>query len=126
MEPVPGVDDSRRLAPLDVLETETLDAAIDSLLATDPPPHVLAAQDTGLSIPVPTEVPLKAGQAISGIASALDLCLPSDLQAVVEAWQRARLRRAANVFVRLRHDPSGVAAASGFTLTAGLFAAARR
>ncbi len=105
MEPVPGVDDSRRLAPLDVLETETLDAAIDSLLAADPPPHVLAAQDTGLSIPVPTEVPLKAGQAISGIASALDLCLPSDLQAVVEAWQRARLRRAANVFVRLRHDP---------------------
>jgi PAS domain S-box-containing protein len=105
MKPAPGLNPAEPAGPLEALDTASIDAVIDALLSMDPPVRVLAAQETGLSIPVPPEVPLRAGQAISGIGSALELCLPSDLPAIVEAWQRARLRRASRVVVHLRHEP---------------------
>jgi diguanylate cyclase (GGDEF)-like protein/PAS domain S-box-containing protein len=105
MKPVEGLDVSGRAAQPQALETETIDAVIDALLGADPPPRVLAAQESGLGIPVPAAVPLGTGQAISGVGSALELCLPGDLQAIVEAWERVRLRRASQVVVHLRDDP---------------------
>jgi diguanylate cyclase (GGDEF)-like protein/PAS domain S-box-containing protein len=106
MKPAPGSERAEPVEPSEALDNESVDAAIDALLSIDPPARFLAAQETGLCIPVPPEVPLKEGQEIGGgIPSALELCLLGDLPAIVEAWQRARARRIAHVVVRLRHEP---------------------
>lgn len=93
------------IAHTEILDTETIDAVIDSLLATDPPPYVFALGDTGLSVPVPDAVPIARDHTISGTGNALDLCVPDDVATVVDAWMRARAQRGAQATLRLRRDP---------------------
>jgi diguanylate cyclase (GGDEF)-like protein/PAS domain S-box-containing protein len=65
----------------------------------------MAYAETGLAVPVPAEVPAAPGHAITGPTSGLELCVPADLPAIVDAWTRVRTQRAAQVTIHLSHAP---------------------
>jgi diguanylate cyclase (GGDEF)-like protein/PAS domain S-box-containing protein len=104
METAQGAD-ALAGAPADTLDTDTIDSVIDCLLGLDPPPYILAADEMGLSVPVPAAVPLPPDLHITGVSSALELCEPADLPAIIEAWTRVRADRASQITVRLRRQP---------------------
>lgn len=106
MKPADALDVVGRVAPPEALDFETIDAAIDSLLGADPPPHVFACDELGFLVPFPPEIRIAPEQVISGIALAMELCLPGELADVVEAWERARARRGAQTSIHLRSDPA--------------------
>jgi diguanylate cyclase (GGDEF)-like protein/PAS domain S-box-containing protein len=85
---------------------ETIEAVIDSLLGGDPAPRVMAFDETGIGTPLPPEVPVAPANRITGRATALEMCVPDELQSIVEAWERARAAGAANVTVHLLTDPT--------------------
>jgi diguanylate cyclase (GGDEF)-like protein/PAS domain S-box-containing protein len=95
----------RRAARDGPLETAWIDAFVDGLLAGDPPPAVLAFEETGLSVDVPPDIPIPAWQTPEGLSSGLELCIPADLPAVLQAWERARVQRVAQVSVHPRAEP---------------------
>jgi diguanylate cyclase (GGDEF)-like protein/PAS domain S-box-containing protein len=105
MDPTRRSDESGPAARLEPLETEALDTLLDAMLAAEPPPIVLAFEETGLCVPVPPEVPILSRRMASGIASGLELCVPEDVPAILQAWERARRQRAAQAMVHPRHAP---------------------
>ncbi len=87
------------------LEPATLEVVLDYLLAHDPPLHALALAETALAVPMPASVPIDEANVIKGVGSPLELCLPTDLEGIVEGWERARRTGGAQVAVHLRADP---------------------
>ena len=68
---------------------ELHDAATD-LFDLDPPARVMAINEDGLIVPLPTTVRLRGHQAIVGPVSAMDLVVPEDVETVIAAWMQAR------------------------------------
>jgi len=79
------------------LEQSTIDTALTSLLAQDPPALVTAIGENGLFVPMPTSVPLRGHVVIEGVSSALELVVPDDINDVIDCWQAARTVGAARV-----------------------------
>ena len=100
-----GPDGLDRIDGVENLDDDVIDAALLSLLGTDPPPYVMAFDESGLGVPVPPGVPVEVDHVISGVPTALELCLPGDLPKIIDGWTRARSRRAAQATVHLRRDP---------------------
>ncbi len=89
----------------EILDRATLDTALDWLLRQESPPQAMAMNESGLAVPMPSSVPIRAENVITGFGSILELCMPSDLANVVETWERARRTGGAQVAVHLRVDP---------------------
>jgi diguanylate cyclase (GGDEF)-like protein/PAS domain S-box-containing protein len=106
MTPAKRLSVPSRVTVPDPLGTETIDGVIDSLLGGDPPPRVMAFDETGLGTPLPPQLPLAPANRITGRATALEMCVREDLQPIVEAWERARAAGAASVTVHLLTDPA--------------------
>lgn len=106
MTPGKGLSVPSRVTLPKPLGIETIDAVIDSLLGGDPPPRVMAFDETGLGTPLPPQVPVARASRITGRATALEMCVPDDLQPIVEAWERARAAGAASVTVHLLAEPT--------------------
>jgi PAS domain S-box-containing protein len=104
--PAEGFSVPSRLTVPEALGIETIDGVIDSLLGGDPPPRVMAFDETGLSTPLPPQVPVAPASRITGRATALEMCLPDDLQPIIAAWDGVRAAGAASVTVHLLTDPT--------------------
>ena len=106
MTPGMGLSVPSRVTLPKALGIETIEAVIDSLLGADPSPRVMAFDETGLGTPLPPQVPVAPASRIVGRETALEMCVPDDLQPIVEAWERARAAGAASVTVHLLTDPA--------------------
>ncbi|MGD0475714.1 MAG: diguanylate cyclase [Candidatus Velthaea sp.] len=106
MTPGKGLSGPSRVTLPKPLGIETIDGVIDSLLGADPPPRVMAFDETGLGTPLPSQVPVAPADRITGRATALEMCVPDDLQHIVEAWERARAGGVASVTVHLLTEPT--------------------
>lgn len=80
------------------------DVVLSSLLGRHPHALVAAISESGVVVPVPTEVPLE-GHRVLEAASTLDVVLPDDHVTIVELFARARVHGAARGSVRLTDAP---------------------
>jgi len=87
------------------LEQSTIDTALTSLLAQDPPALVTAIGENGLFVPMPTSVPLRGHVVIEGVSSALELVVPDEMADVIDCWEVARTVGAARIRVHPATDP---------------------
>jgi diguanylate cyclase (GGDEF)-like protein/PAS domain S-box-containing protein len=88
------------------LGSPVLDAVLDALLEHDPPPHIAAIDALGFFVPMPPSVPVRAGYAIEGRTSAVQLVIAEDMPKVIEAWESALRVGASRENVRLLTNPS--------------------
>jgi diguanylate cyclase (GGDEF)-like protein/PAS domain S-box-containing protein len=87
------------------LEPADLDVILERLLANNPQAPITAINATGFFIPMPPSVPLTEQRVIEGHATALELVVPEDMSAIIEAWTTARATGAAQTTVHLASDP---------------------
>jgi diguanylate cyclase (GGDEF)-like protein/PAS domain S-box-containing protein len=107
--PAPGKKETLRSVkqPLEIrrLEQSTIDSALTSLLAREPPGLVTAIGENGLFVPMPTSVPLRGQVVIEGASSALELVVADEMADVIECWHVARTVGAAHIRVHPVTDP---------------------
>jgi PAS domain S-box-containing protein len=87
-----------------------IDTVLDALLQREPPPQVVAIDETGLFVSMPATVPAPEGCLIKGRTSALQLVIDSDVPVVVETWYRALREGVASSLVRLLGNTGAEAA----------------
>jgi PAS domain S-box-containing protein len=75
---------------LERLGPAALDGVLTGLLEQQPPARVVAIGQNGLFVPMPATVPLHGHVVLEDASSALDLVIPEDIVAVIEAWEAAR------------------------------------
>jgi diguanylate cyclase (GGDEF)-like protein/PAS domain S-box-containing protein len=95
-----------RSADEEILDRATLDTALDWLLRQPSSPQAMAMNENGLAVAMPSDVPIRTENVLTGYGSVLELCLPADLPNIVEAWERARRTGGAQVAVHLRVAPA--------------------
>jgi diguanylate cyclase (GGDEF)-like protein/PAS domain S-box-containing protein len=81
------------------------DAVLDTLLRQHPDAWVVAIVRTGHFTAMPDSVPVERRRVIEGPFSALDLVVPQDRHAVIEAWDHTLSEGAANTTVHPLNDP---------------------
>jgi diguanylate cyclase (GGDEF)-like protein/PAS domain S-box-containing protein len=86
---------------------DKLHAAMCSLLATHPTAFVAAAHIDGVFVPVPPSVPLSGHRFIEA-RSSVDIVVPDDRVAVIEAWKRAVATGGAREAVHLLGEPDAL------------------
>jgi diguanylate cyclase (GGDEF)-like protein/PAS domain S-box-containing protein len=91
------------------LPNETVDSALQALLAEYPDAHVAAIGDEGLFVAMPSSIPLGEHRVMQA-RSTLDLVVPEERELVLRTWERARATGAAVAPIHLQVDPerSGV------------------
>jgi diguanylate cyclase (GGDEF)-like protein/PAS domain S-box-containing protein len=89
-------------ANLDVSDRDTV---LETMFAQHPTAMIMAIADSGLFTPMPTSVPLTGQVVIKGAPSAVDLVVPEDRVAVIEAWERLLAEGLANALVHPRAAP---------------------
>jgi diguanylate cyclase (GGDEF)-like protein/PAS domain S-box-containing protein len=99
-----GVADPASSADEEPLDRVTLDAVLDWLLAHDPPLQAMAVAENGLTVPMPPDVPVLAGNVMEAAGYPLAACAPADLTIIVDAWERARRTGGGQAVVHLRSD----------------------
>jgi diguanylate cyclase (GGDEF)-like protein/PAS domain S-box-containing protein len=87
------------------LEIGDRDTVLDTMFAHHPNAMVVAVNDNGLFTRMPTIVPLQGQHVISSAPSALELVVPDDRVAVIEAWERLLRDGVANALVHPVHMP---------------------
>jgi len=95
------------VTPAAPLPSETIDAALQALLAEYPDAYVAAIGDDGLFVPMPSSVPL-GEQRVLQVRSTLELVVPEERELVLQTWERARATGAAVAQLHLRVDPERV------------------
>jgi hypothetical protein len=88
------------------LDEAALDLVLDQLLSRNPDAPVVAIDQDGLFVPVPSSLPLLEHQVIQGPRTALEFVVAEDLTAIIEAWTTARKTGAARTSVHLLRDPA--------------------
>jgi hypothetical protein len=84
---------------MDRLSPAALDGVLKGLLDQQPPARVVAIGENGLFVPMPATVALHGHVVLEGASSALELVVPEDIVAVIEAWEAARADGAATAVV---------------------------
>jgi len=79
----------------------------ERLLSATPNAAVAAIGSHGLSVPMPTEVPLYGQPVLDGVTSALDLVEAPDIPRVLDAWKRALQTGRGEVTVTPVDGPAG-------------------
>lgn len=85
------------------LGQETLDSALDALLADYPTAFVAAINADGVFVPMPASVSLASHQVLNA-HSMLDLVVSEDRERLISTWERARDAGASSTQVRLELD----------------------
>jgi diguanylate cyclase (GGDEF)-like protein len=80
---------------------------LDALLGQYPNAAVVAIEASGLFVPMPAAVPLTTHRRVHSIGprTVLDMVVPADRPAVIDAWIQAHARGAAQINVHLSTDP---------------------
>jgi len=81
------------------------DAALGELLGGVLPTFAISLSDNGLIIPSPDGVPVCEGRLVD-IGSGMELCVPSEYQRIIDAWQSVCATGLGTAFIHLRADPS--------------------
>lgn len=87
------------------LDSPALDTVLNSLLTQNPGSLVVAISDKGLFVPMPASVPMEGHQEITGSRSMLELVLHTDIQPLIETWDKAVADGSAYTSVHLLSDP---------------------
>jgi diguanylate cyclase (GGDEF)-like protein/PAS domain S-box-containing protein len=82
------------------LDGAAIQAQLDSLLASHPTALVAAIGADGIFVPMPESVALQGHQVLPG-RSAMDFVVADDWDAIIGAWEQARVAGAAHADVRL-------------------------
>ena len=88
----------------DPIEPGHVGAALAAVMAQHPRAPMAAVSDHGMFVDVPPSLDIGARSVVAG-RSALDLVVPSDRVAVINAWERARASGAGYASVCLRANP---------------------
>jgi diguanylate cyclase (GGDEF)-like protein/PAS domain S-box-containing protein len=99
--------DLGRMIVADAWDDAARESLVAGLLAAHPDARLIALNEDGLPVPVPSEVPRPARGVIGrgGGRSYLQLVVSSDQPLVVQAWNDAMDAGAGTVEMRLRDDP---------------------
>jgi diguanylate cyclase (GGDEF)-like protein/PAS domain S-box-containing protein len=81
------------------LDTIDRDLVLETILAQHPTAMIVAISDNGLFTRMPASVPVTTQYVIGGAPSALELVVPDDRMAVIEAWERLLRDGVANALV---------------------------
>jgi diguanylate cyclase (GGDEF)-like protein/PAS domain S-box-containing protein len=82
------------------------DSVVEALFAQHPDAWVVAIVPTGHFTAMPPEVPVSSQRVIEGPFSALDLVVPEDRSAVIDAWHRTLAEGGDNLQVHPLNDPA--------------------
>jgi hypothetical protein len=79
---------------MEPLQPAQRDAVLDALLANATPARVVAINETGFFVPMPSSVPLTTQSVIEvpgAYSTALDLVVGADMRRVIETWATASI-----------------------------------
>src|SRR5689334_12141209 len=86
-------------------EVADRDTVLDTMFAQHNNAMIMAIADNGLLTTMPTVVPLTGQVVVRGVPSAVDLVIPDDRVAVIEAWGRLLAEGLANALVHPKAAP---------------------